>query len=102
MNIIPITPPNATSIWRDPWFYRGVLLVPLLEAVGFIVMVIIQPETQTSFVFQNSFAVVLLISALVILPRRRRFGLGMVIGWFLFVLFPVAWVLLLGFSGNLM
>ncbi len=94
--------PTPNAIWRDPWFYRGVFVVPVLEALGFILMVVVDPPSQLSSVLQIVFAVLVLFAAIVVPFRRRRFGFGMIIGWLLFVLFPVAWVLLLGFTGNLM
>lgn len=97
---VPIS--TSKTIWRDPWFYRGIFLVPVLEALGFMLMVLIEPSPQVSFVLQIAFVVLILLAAVVVMPRRRRLGLGILAGWLMFVLFPVAWVLLLGFTGNLM
>ena len=98
--LLPSTSP--ASIWKDRGFYRGIVLVPILEVIGFVLMVLIEPPSQVGFVLQIIFAGLLLMTSLIIYRRSRRFGLGIIVGWVVFVLFPVVWVLILGFSGNLM
>ena len=93
---------RASSIWRDQWFYRGIILIPILAALGFLLMLVIEPSSQISFIVQTVFAALLLLASFVLQRRNRRLGLGMIAGWALFVLFPVVWVLLPGFTGNLM
>lgn len=97
----PSTPPS-NSFWKNRNFYRGVLLVPVLMALGFFLLVAIKPPPQTGLWLQISFGVALLIAAIMIQFRFKQIGLGMLIGWLMFFAFPVAWVLLLGFTGNLM
>ncbi len=89
-------------LWKDRNFYRGVLSIPLLAAVGFIVMVSIRPSSTTSFLLQWVYCGLLLAVTIGMMIRFRRFGLGMMLGWILFILFPIVWVMVLGFSGNLM
>lgn len=96
---IPLTHDSA---WKDKNFYRGVLLIPLLGAAGFMLMVAVQPSPATSFLLQWVFCVALLLASIVLRIRYHRFGLGMMLGWTLFVLFPIVWIVVLGLSGNLM
>lgn len=97
----PTTTPKR-SPWKDKNFYRGVLLTPLLGAAGFMLMVAVQPSPATSFLLQWVFWVALLLASIVLRIRYHRFGLGMMLGWTLFVLFPIVWIVVLGLSGNLM
>lgn len=100
INGVPTHQP--AHILKERNFYRGVLLIPLLGAIGFILMVTVEPSPATSFLLQWIFCITLLAVAIWLRKKNRNFGLGMILGWALFVLFPIVWILLLGFSGNLM
>jgi len=66
-SILPL--PLTKPILRDRSFYRGVLLIPLLEAVGFLLMVATEPDPQVCFFLQTSFIVTLLAASLIMVPK---------------------------------
>lgn len=64
-------------------------------------MFIIVPSAQIDIVLQIAFAVIVLAAAFVLRQRQKNLGLGMIVGWGVFILFPIIWVIALGFSDNL-
>ncbi|MBI4426523.1 MAG: hypothetical protein HY567_03010 [Candidatus Kerfeldbacteria bacterium] len=83
-------------------FVRGAWVVLVTILIELLVQFTFRPPQLVSYALTYGTVSGLLALGVVAALRRRPIGRGMLLAWVLFILVPVAFVLILGFTGNLM
>ena len=81
---------HVPHLVRDPQFARGLYLTILVILLQLIGQVFLRPVGSSSVAMTYGPLVFIVLISLLLLPRRRQLAIGMLIGWVIFAVIPIA------------